>query len=426
MRRFAGSSQTKPNLMKHQRSTLVTLFASAGLALCVPLHGGIITLNATINAAQETNGSTSAATGTAVMVYDVTSNRFDLSVTLENFTEVMNDSHIHEAPPGTSAGVVEPFGGENAAGTPYVRTGNTITGTFTNVEYSGDPLDLISGGAYLNYHTTTWPGGAIRGQLIPEPVKLYAIINAANERGAHTPVDSDAYGAAQANYDPATNMITTVVTVYNFTNTLTNSHIHEAGLETSGPVTLGFGAAAVYENNGTTYVAEFGPSAYPGDPLALLGEGAYVNVHSNVYAPGEIRGQLYVADPHNVGRLVNVSARARVGTGDDVLISGFFVHGMEPVRVLVTARGPGLTTVTGALADPVLNVYDAANNLIFTNDNVGDAPFQDAITGFSGVTLVTAESGVLLVLPPGGYTGIVSGAGATTGVGIAEAFEVSW
>lgn len=409
--------------MKLPRSPLALVLVSAGLAITAPVYAGIITLNATINAAQETNGSTSAATGTATMIYDVTTNRYDLSVTLNDFTEVLNDSHIHEAPIGTSAGVVEPIGGEAAVGTAYVRNGNTITATFTNVEYSGTPLNLISGGAYLNYHTTLWPGGAIRGQLLPETVKLTAMMTPGQETGT---VTSDAYGAAQATYDPATNMITTVVSVYNFTNTLTNSHIHEAAVGVSGGVTLGFGAAAVYANNGTTYVAQFGPTPYTGSPVALLSEGAYVNVHSNIYTPGEIRGQLYVANSANAGRLVNVSARAQVGTADDVLISGFFVQGTEPVRVLVTARGPSMTAVTGTLADPVLNVYDSNNNLLFTNDDVADAPLQAAITGFTSVSFTATESGVLLVLPPGGYTGIVSGSGDTTGVGLAEAFEVSW
>ena len=97
----------------------------------------------------------------------------------------------------------------------------------------------------------------------------------------------------------------------------------------------------------------------------------------------------------------------------------------EPVH-FDRRTGDFSANVTGTLADPVLNVFDANNNLLFTNDNVADAPLQSAITGFTGVSFTTTESGVLLVLPPGGYTGIVSGAGDTTGVGLAEAFEVSW
>ncbi len=405
--------------MHSSRPHLAPLLAAGLLFGFATAQAGIVRFTATIDAAQA--DTTSTATGSAVMIYDATANTFDLTVTLNDFAATLANSHIHEGAPGVSGPVVVPFGDESV----YTRDGNTLTGTFTNVTYTGDPATLLSGGAYLNYHTAAFPAGEIRGQLIPDPVKLSATMTPGQETSDPKP-DSAAYGAVQATYDPATNMITTVVCVYNFANTLSNSHIHEAALGVAGDVKLGLGPAANYVQNGNTYVQLFGPSDYPGSAVALLSEGAYVNVHSDVYPGGEIRGQLYVLNPQNAGRLVNVSARAQVGTGDNVLISGFFVQGTEPARVLVTGRGPGLATVPGTLADPVLNIYDSEGHLLFTNDNVGDAPFQDAIAGFSGVSLMDTEAGALLILPPGGYTGIVSGADDTTGVGLAEAFEVSW
>lgn len=406
--------------MNQNRLRLASLIAAGALFGLASSHAGIVRFNATINGAQDGNSST--ATGTAALIYDVTSNKFDLTVTINNFPLTLTASHIHEAAVGVSGPIVVNFGAEVV----YTRVGSTLTATFTNVTYTGTPATLLSGGAYVNYHSAAFPAGEIRGQLIPVPVKLTAIMNAAQE--TTTPaVVSNAYGASQVTYDPATNMITTMVHVYNFTNTLSASHIHEAAVGATGAITLGFGNAAVYTQSGTTYVQQFGPSAYPGSAVNLLSERAYVNVHSNVYGAGEIRGQLYVQDPSNHGRLVNVSARGQVGTLDNVLISGLYVAGNEPVRVLVTARGPGMApAVPGTLADPVLSIYDSAGRLLFTNNNVATAPFQPLITAFNAVSFLPAESGVLLVLPPGGYTGIVSGAGNSTGVGLAEAFEVSW
>jgi len=403
-------------------SRLASILTIGALLSLVPVHAGIVRFTATINAAQETTGSTSTATGSAVLLYDVTANKFDLSVTITGFSNALTLSHIHEAAAGVAGNVVVDFGAGEAN---YTRNANTLTATFTNMAYTGTVTNLLSGGAYLNYHSGAFQAGEIRGQLIPDPVKLTARMTPGQETSVPAVV-SNAYGASQVTYDPATNTITTLVCVYNFTNTLTNSHIHEQAVGVAGPVTLGFGNNTVYSINGTTYVQQFGPSTYPGSAVNLLSERAYVNVHSNLYGAGEIRGQLYVQDPSNVGRLVNVSARAHVGTVDDVLISGFFVQGNEPVRVLVTARGPSMTSVTGTLADPVLNVYDVAGNLLFTNDNVATAPFQALITAFTSVTFQPSEAGVLLVLPPGGYTGVVSGAGSTIGVGLAESFEVTW
>jgi len=161
--------------------------------------------------------------------------------------------------------------------------------------------------------------------------------------------------------------------------------------------------------------------------VALLSEGAYLNFHSNVYAPGEIRGQLYVSEGPSAGRLVNVSARARVGTGEDVLITGMFVAGTEPVRILATARGPFLTGlgVADALQDPMLSVHDAAGNILLENDNTADAPHAALFSTLSFAPDGN-EAGAVLLLPPGAYTSVVAGVADAEGVALAEAHELSW
>ncbi len=58
----------------------------------------------------------------------------------------------------------------------------------------------------------------------------------------------------------------------------------------------------------------------------------------------------------------------RVQTGDDVLIGGFIVFGMGQKNVAVRAIGPSLP-LTDTLADPVLELYDAAGTLVATNDD---------------------------------------------------------
>jgi hypothetical protein len=73
-------------------------------------------------------------------------------------------------------------------------------------------------------------------------------------------------------------------------------------------------------------------------------------------------------------RLGNISTRAFVQTGDDVMIGGFIVQGSEPKRVIIRAIGPELTRygVPGVLADPRLELHDGAGALIASNDNWGD------------------------------------------------------
>lgn len=394
------------------------------LALLLPVvsvRGAIVRFTATLDAAQEGGASTSTATGSAIALYDTATNTIDLVVTASNFTNTVSNSHIHEGALGVSGPVVVGLGAEAV----YTRTGANLSGSFQNLAYAGTPATLLTGGAYVNLHSAAFPGGEIRGQLVPDPVKFTAILSGDQEVPART---TSAYGAAQATYNTVTNTITTLVCVYNFTNTLTDSHIHEAPAGTNGGVRTAFGGAANYQQSGTTYVQLFSDRAYSGTALLFLGDGAYVNVHSNVYGGGEIRGQLRASSALTQSRLINVSARGQVGTGDGALIAGLVVTGSEPLRVLVRARGPVLTGfgVAGALADPVISVHDRNGVRLVLNDDVGTGLLSSLITGSGFAPSMPAEAAAILLLPPGNYTGVMSGAGASTGVGLVEAFELSW
>src|SRR5690606_39222510 len=116
--------------------------------------------------------------GSAVMLYDVAANTFDLWVTLEDFSNTISASHIHEAITGINGQVVTNLGDE----TVYARTGNTITGVFRGVTHGGDPVALLQSGAYLNFHSSEFPGGEVRGQLIAQPKRLTALIDVAQEQ----------------------------------------------------------------------------------------------------------------------------------------------------------------------------------------------------------------------------------------------------
>lgn len=378
----------------------------------------MIELRATINGAQETPATTSPATGTAIMLYDVGTNTFDLTVTINNFANTVSASHIHQGAIGVAGAVVTNLGSE----TVYTRNGTTLTTTFLGVVHGGTPLNLIQNGAYINLHSAAFPGGEVRGQLIARPKRLVAVLNAKQEVPVGT---SAAYAAAMITYDPGTNKISTRMNVYNFTNTLSNSHYHEGAVGVSGPVVHGLGAASVYVKTGNSYGLSFNSQTYLGDPIKLLTGGAYLNVHSNAVAAGEIRGQVYTSDEFDTGRLVNVSARGFVGTGDQVLIGGFVVAGNDPVRVLITARGPSLTAlgVAGALANPKLSLYDSANREIVSNDDYATtfSAADLASTGFAPTD--ASESALLLVLPPGNYSTVVSGVGGATGIALTEVYE---
>ena len=119
--------------------------------------------------------------------------------------------------------------------------------------------------------------------------------------------------------------------------------------------------------------------------------------------------------------LANISTRAFVQTGDNVMIGGFIVQGAEAKEVVIRAIGPELTHygVPNALANPILELHDATGALIASNDDwqhtiIGGIINTDQVVliQVSGYAPADArESAMIVSLPPGNYTAIVRGVG---------------
>jgi hypothetical protein len=128
-------------------------------------------------------------------------------------------------------------------------------------------------------------------------------------------------------------------------------------------------------------------------------------------------------------RLVNVSARTQVGTGDNILIAGFAIGGQSSVRVLIRAVGPtlGAFGVGGALNDPKLEVYSGSNK-INENDNWGGTAELKAafssVAAFSFANDTSRDAALVATLQPGTYTAQISGVNNTSGVALVEIYEL--
>lgn len=122
-------------------------------------------------------------------------------------------------------------------------------------------------------------------------------------------------------------------------------------------------------------------------------------------------------------RLLNISSRGRVGTGDDVLIGGFINRGGG--RVVLRAIGPSLSAfgVPSPLPDPVLTLKDVNGVTLMTNDDWQSSQAAD-ITATGLAPTNNSESAILTSLPAGNYTGVVSGKGSATGVALVEVYQL--
>ena len=130
--------------------------------------------------------------------------------------------------------------------------------------------------------------------------------------------------------------------------------------------------------------------------------------------------------------LANISTRALVGTGDNVLIGGFIIQGSEPATVIVRAIAFSLAAsgFTNALFDSTITVYDSNQDVIATNDDW-------AFTGATAETIGSyhldppnsRESALYLTLEPGAYTAIAQSYSdaqtpPTSGVALFELYDL--
>ena len=154
----------------------------------------------------------------------------------------------------------------------------------------------------------------------------------------------------------------------------------------------------------------------------------------NGVATQTILPDVLLSSAAGTSRLVNISTRAQVGTGANILIPGFVISGSGTETLLIRADGPSLTQfgVTGVLAQPSLSVTNqSTGNTIATNTGWGTSSNAAQIAsvatqvGAFALTSGSADSAVIVNLPAGAYTVQMSGVNNTTGIALAEVYEVS-
>ena len=135
-------------------------------------------------------------------------------------------------------------------------------------------------------------------------------------------------------------------------------------------------------------------------------------------------------------RLRNLSTRGTVGSGERVLIGGFYVSGSVPKSMLIRAVGPSLAQYSqgqfNTASNPRLRLFSASDtvNPIATNDDywVGgnEIEVRDASSrvGAFALSIGTSDAAMVLALPPGGYTAVVDIASGDEGVVLLEIYEI--
>jgi cytochrome c peroxidase len=165
--------------------------------------------------------------------------------------------------------------------------------------------------------------------------------------------------------------------------------------------------------------------------IATLAPGSYTAVLNGTNSgTGTAILELYDLDFAAASKLANISTRAFVGTGDDILIAGFIVGNASNVEsIVVRGLGPSLQSsgVPQVLNDPKLEVHDANGATLAANDNWSSTDNNSSDIKNAGLApSFFNESAVILTLGPGTYTALLSAAPTPLppGVGLVEVYSL--
>jgi hypothetical protein len=126
-------------------------------------------------------------------------------------------------------------------------------------------------------------------------------------------------------------------------------------------------------------------------------------------------------------KLANISTRAFVSTGSDIVIAGFLLGGNGGADlIIVRGIGPSLAAlgVANVMANPTLELRDSNGAVLRANNDWQEDPAQAAVLTAAGLAPTNQlESGIGAVLSPGAYTALLSGVNNGTGVGLVEVYD---
>ena len=163
--------------------------------------------------------------------------------------------------------------------------------------------------------------------------------------------------------------------------------------------------------------------------IATLPPGAYTAILSGKdNTAGVALIEVYDLNQAAASQLANISTRAFVDTGSNVVIAGFILgNNTGSASMVLRGIGPSLTAfgVPDALADPTLELRNNNGTLLSSNNDWQDDPNQAAIITAAGLAPTNPlESGIAANLAPGQYTAILAGRNNGVGVGLVEAYNV--
>jgi hypothetical protein len=220
---------------------------------------------AVLSGAQEVPPNNSTALGAATIVVDTVANEAKIYVVFAGLSSAEAGAHIHgPANPGENAGVKLGL----PPGNPKVVTWN----------YSeSDEPDLLGGRMYINIHSNAFPAGEIRGQIVTHHAEL-------DGQQEVPPNNSGARGWGVFTINTGRNTLSYYIAYSGLSSPETGAHIH-------GMAMYGANAGVLHPlPSGSPKIGVWNYAE--ADEERILRGMTYVNIHSENFGGGEIRGQI--------------------------------------------------------------------------------------------------------------------------------------
>jgi hypothetical protein len=139
--------------------------------------------------------------------------------------------------------------------------------------------------------------------------------------------------------------------------------------------------------------------------------------------------EVFDLDQLVASRLGNISTRAFVNTGSDIVIAGFMLgNGGGDDNVIVRGLGPSLASagLSPVLANPTLELRNSDGTLLLSNNDWQDNSQQAAAIAGAGLAPSnTLEAAIAANLAPGVYTALLAGLNNGTGFGLVEVYDLA-
>jgi hypothetical protein len=159
-----------------------------------------------------------------------------------------------------------------------------------------------------------------------------------------------------------------------------------------------------------------------------LNPGAYTGiVRGKDRTTGVALVEVYDLNQTAGSRLANMSTRAFVLTGDNIVIAGFVLAGNGDDRIIVRGLGPSMTAagIPNPMTDPTLELRNNNGALLLANNDWQDDPDQAGEINAAGLApSEPLEAALVGTFAPGLYTALLAGRNNSTGLGLVEIYDL--